>query len=201
MAAATLSVPLADVALREWSTNRGRWQVLTEEGEPVLTLPHNPFSDDRYGVAAIAGDTQWRDYVYSLEVAFTGNTGLDEPDRGWLGVILRAQDTENYELFWFMPHAPEGHNSLAYLSVAHGVVPWWTHAYEHGPRGSVPFIRDRWLPVQFEVRGDSAFIAVGSPPKTVLSVKLTYYLEAGCVGVYCGTRTNGKFRRMRVEHL
>src|SRR3990170_2932710 len=104
-----LLLPMEDSALREWTINRGRWQVLTEEGEPVLALPHNPFSDDRYGVAAIAGDTHWRDYAYSLEVAFTGNTGLEDPSRGWLGVIVRAQDTENYELFWFMPHAPEGH--------------------------------------------------------------------------------------------
>lgn len=201
MAAARLSVPLEDVALREWTINRGQWQVQMDEGEPVLALPHNPFSDDRYGVAAIAGDTQWRDFVYSLEIAFTGNTGLEDPNQGWVGVTIRAQDTENYELFWFMPHAPRGRNSLAYLSVAHGVVPWWTHAYEHGPRGSVLFHPDTWLPAQFQVRGDSASVAVGSPLKTVLSVKLTYYLQAGCVGVYCGTRTNGKFRRMQVRFL
>ncbi|MBI2887898.1 MAG: hypothetical protein HYY02_11900 [Chloroflexi bacterium] len=197
----SLHVPLPDPALQDWTVNRGDWQMQREAGEPVLALPHNTFDDDRYGVAAIAGDTQWRDYLYSLELTFTGNTGLEAADRGWLGIILRAQDTENYELFWFMPHAPGGQGSLAYLAVAHGVVPWWTHAYEQGPRGSVVFEPGRWLPVQCQVLGDTATLAAGSPPQTLLSVKLTYYLEAGCVGVYCGTRTNGSFRKMHVELL
>lgn len=196
-----LLLPLEDPALREWTINRGHWQATMEEGQPVLSLPHNDSADERYGTAAISGDTRWRDYLYSLEVAFTGNTGLEGPNQGWVGVILRVQDTENYELFWFMPHAPEGRNSLAYLSVAHGVVPWWTHAYEHGPRGSVSFVPGRWLPVRFEVRDDLASVWAGTPMTPILSARLTYYLERGCVGVYCGTRTNAKFRRMQVKLL
>jgi hypothetical protein len=191
---------VADERLRVWEANRGDWQAQEESGEAVLALPNNQTLDWRGGTVAVAGDPAWRDYEYGLELCLL--PGADEPGMAWPGVVVRAQDTANYELFWFMPSLEDdASGKVAYLSVAHNVVPWWSNAYVSIPRGRARYSPGEWLPVSVRVEGLQASVRVGNQPDPILSVRLTYYLDGGRVGVYCGSQTSAKFRRMRVDLL
>lgn len=166
----------------------------------MLALPDNDTLDWRGGTVAIAGDPSWRDYEYSLDLCLLSNTG--RPSMAWPGVVVRAQDTENYELFWFMPHVEDGASgNVAYLSVAHNTVPWWADSYANIARGQAPYSRGEWLPISIRVQGLDASVQVRNQPEPILTVRLTYYLDGGRVGVYCGTQTSARFRRMRVHLL
>jgi hypothetical protein len=198
----TLNGKVADEKLRQWTAKRGQWTALEESGEALLALLDNRTTDWRHGTVAIAGNPAWRDYEYSLEFCL-----LAPPEGGtpmaWPGAVFRAQDTENYELLWFMPvtaRAESGGN-VVYLSVAHGLVPWWTDAYVAIPRGNAPYTYGEWLPISIRIRGLEASVHVRGQPDPILTVRLTYYINGGCVGVYCGTQTSAKFRRMKVEPL
>ncbi len=191
---------VAGERLRVWEANRGDWQAEEEDGEAVLALPNNQRLDWRGGTVAIAGDPAWRDYEYSLELCLL--TAGDEPTMAWPGLAVRAQDTDNYELFWFMPHLEDdGSGNVAYLSVAHNMVPWWTDAYVSIPRGQARYSPGEWLPISVRVEGLQASVRVWNRPEPILTVRLTYYLDGGRVGVYCGSQTSAKFRRMRVDLL
>lgn len=89
--------------------------------------------------------------------------------------------------------------TATYVPVAHGMVPWWTEAYETQFHGwaDVPF--DRWIRVRAKVRDRVARIEVNGQP--VLQKTLTYYLDCGRVGVYMGTGTDAAFRNIRVTPL
>ncbi len=65
----------------------------------------------------------------TVDMKFIG-INIDFPGGGWFGFALRAQDLENYEIIWFMPGGTESNNTVAYVPVAHNIVPWWTEAYE-----------------------------------------------------------------------
>lgn len=200
MSRIVLQGKVADERLRVWEANRGDWQAQEEEDEAVLALPKNETLDWRGGTVAVAGDPTWRDYEYSLELCLLAVA--DEHGMAWPGVVVRAQDTANYELFWFVPHLKEdASDNVAYLSVAHNVVPWWTNGYVSIPRGRVQYSPGEWLPVSVRVEGLQVSVRVRNRPDPILAVRLTYYLDGGCVGVYCGTRTSAKFRRMRVDLL
>ncbi len=191
---------IADDRLRVWETNRGDWKAEEEDGEPVLTLPDNRTPDWRGGTVAIAGDRAWSHYEYSLELCLL--PPVDDGAMAWPGVIVHALDTENYELFWFMPHQEDtASGNVAYLSVAHGIVPWWSNAYVSIPRGQAPYTPGEWLPISIRVEGLQASVRVRKRPQPILTVRLSYYLDGGRVGVYCGTQTSAKFRRMRVDLL
>ncbi len=200
MSRTILQGTVADERLRQWETNRGDWQAEEEGGEAVLALPDNRSADWRGGAVAISGDPSWRDYEYSLEMSLLPPRG--EPPMAWPGVIVRAQDTDNYELFWFMPDGEdEAPGNVAYLSVAHNTVPWWTDGYVSIPRGRAPYRPGEWLPISVRVQGLQASVRVRDQPEPVLTVRLTYYLDGGRIGVYCGTGTSARFRRMRVQLL
>ncbi len=191
---------VADEHLRVWKANRGDWQAQEERGEAVLALPNNETLDWREGTVAVAGDPAWRDYEYSLELCLLAGAG--EPGMAWPGVVVRAQDTANYDLFWFTPNLEDdASGNVAYLSVAHNVVPWWSNGYVSIPRGRARYSPGEWLPISVRVEGIEASVRVRNHPEPVLSVRLAYYLDGGCVGVYCGTQTSAKFRRMRVDLL
>ena len=200
MSEVMLKGSLADESLRRWRANRGDWHALVEDGEPVLVLPDNRTGDWRRGTVAIAGDPTWQDYEFSCEL-FVLSPPEGEADGAWPGIVFRAQDTENYELVWLMPRGAEATDNVVGLSVAHGLVPWWTDAYVNNPRGSAPYGRGEWLPVNVRVQGLEASVRVRDTSDPVLTIRLTYYLDGGCIGVYCGTQTSAKFRRFRIQHL
>ncbi|MFQ5980663.1 MAG: hypothetical protein ACE5OZ_21205 [Candidatus Heimdallarchaeota archaeon] len=148
------------------------------------------------GKVALIG-TNKRNYSMQVELRFLGHH-LSQEHAGWFGVVMRAQDLENYELVWFMPNAESG-KTVAYVPVAHGVVPWWTEAYATQEKGTIPIPANNWFQVRIEVTDDNMSLFVED--NLIFSKKLTYYLSDGRPGLYVGTATDAAFKRILIEEL
>lgn len=177
-------------------TNSPLWQIGESESEPILSVTGNEQVNHIGGTVALIGSTR-RNYTMQAEMRFLGHH-LPQQRGGWFGFVMRAQDTQNYELVWFIPNA-EGGKTVAYLAVAHGIVPWWTEAYASQEKGitSVPY--DTWFKARVDVLGNEFTLYVNN--QEVFRKKLTYYLSDGRPGLYVGTATDVAFRRVVVEDL
>lgn len=185
--------------LDEWNleASSNLWSVDESGDEPVLQVTgHVEVEHIRDSQVALI-DFAASDYSIEAEMSFIRNH-LSDPDAGWFGFALRAQDFMNYEVVWFIPGAPRGF-TVAYVPVAHGIVPWYTEAYETQKKGTVPLPRNDWFKARAHVKGDSFSIYVND--EFVFEKKLTYYLETGRPGFFVGTATDAKFRRVSVRPL
>ena len=90
-------------------------------------------------------------------------------------------------------------NTVAYVPVAHGIVPWWTEAYSKQEKGDVFIPQDDWFSARVEVIGDEFAIFVND--HFVFEKKLAYYLKYGRPGLFVGTATDVAFRRIRIEDI
>ncbi len=185
-----------DLSSVDLETNSPLWQVAESEGELILQVVDNKLEDHIGGKVALLGDAK-HNYTMQAEMRFLGHH-LPEERGGWFGFVMRAQDTQNYELVWFMPTAESG-KTAAYLAVAHGVVPWWTEAYATQQKGGPYIPPDTWFQARVDVVGDEFTLQVEG--QTVFAKKLTYYLSEGRPGFYVGTATDAAFRRVAVEGL
>lgn len=173
------------------------WDVDERGEEPVLQLTgHTKVEHIRDSQVALIG-FQGSDYSVEAEMRFLANY-LPDPGAGWFGFALRAQDFLNYEVVWFIPGARRGF-TVAYVPVAHGIVPWWTEAYETQEKGTIPLPRADWFKARADVKGDSFSIFVND--EFVFEKKFTYYLETGRPGFFVGTATDAAFRRVAVRPL
>lgn len=186
------------MGLGAFTCNSPLWQVADLDG-PALAVIGNITPDEEGGKVALFGDPEWTDVAVEAEMRFLAGRMPDNPLRGWFGVALRAQDTENYELFWLMPQQSGQVGAAAYVPVAHGVVPWWTEAYAAQAHGRADVPPDAWIPVRAEVRGRAARLYAGG--ELALEKTLSYYLRRGRAGFYVGTLTDAAFRNIRVVAL
>jgi hypothetical protein len=88
---------------------------------------------------------------------------------------------------------------VAYVPVAHGIVPWWTEAYSTQQKGGPVIPLDDWFEVRVDVVGDEMTVFVNG--SHVFTKKLTYYLDQGRPGFYVGTATDAAFRHVRIQDL
>jgi hypothetical protein len=118
-------------------TNSPLWQICDIDNEPVLQVIGNTptteksgtaayLDEDHVGKVALIGEAR-NNYRMQAEMRFLQFHRAPQKG-GWFGFAIRARDALNYEIVWFMPNAETG-NSVAYVPVAHGIVPWWTEAY------------------------------------------------------------------------
>lgn len=177
-------------------SNSDLWEIKEFEGETILQIVNNNIVDHLSGKVGLINEIQGN-YRMQAEMRFLGHH-LTEGGGGWFGLVMRAQDTNNYELVWFMPNA-ESENTVAYLSVAHGIVPWWTEAYRRQKKGISSIPENDWFRAQIEVRGDEFTLHVDG--REIFKKKLTYYLTEGYPGFYVGTATDAAFRRIKIERL
>lgn len=173
------------------------WSVDETDQEPVLQLLGHVEADHIRNSQIALIDFNESDYALEAEMRFVRNH-LPDPAAGWFGFALRAQDLSNFEVAWFMPGARRGF-TVAYVPVAHGIVPWWTEAYETQEKGTAAIPKDDWFKARAEVKGDSFSIYVNG--EFVFEKKLTYYIESGRPGFFVGTATDAKFRRVSVQPL
>lgn len=180
-------------------TNSPLFKIGDIDGEKALYLKDNEYSgghDDTRGKVALFGDIV-ADFSLRAELKFLGHH-MEMKRAGWFGFAFRAQDTENYELVWFMPNA-EGSDTVAYVPVAHGIVPWWTEAYDVQAKGNPRIPSERWFSTGVDVKGDKFTVTVFEKP--VFAKKVTYYLDRGFCGFYVGTGTDAAIRRVRITEL
>lgn len=177
-------------------TNSDLWEIVDYEGEQVLQIVGNRKIDNVSGKVVLF-DQPRKNYTMSADMRFLGHHLL-EGSGGWFGFAVRARDELNYELVWFMPFA-EKDRSVAYLSVAHGIVPWWTEAYSTQQKGGPSIPVNDWFRARVYVIGDEFSIYVEN--EFVFTKKLTYYLSEGCPGLYVGTATDAMFRQIEIEDL
>ena len=177
-------------------TNSDLWEIVKAEDEMVLQVVGNRAIDHVGGKVALIGEPR-SNYTMSADMRFLGHHLIDG-NGGWFGFVIRARDESNYELVWFMPLAEKG-GSVAYLSVAHGIVPWWTEAYSTQQKGTPRIPSDDWFRARVEVFGDEFSLYVEN--ELVFTKKLTYYLSEGYPGLYVGTATDAMFRRIEIDDL
>ena len=185
--------------------NSPLWEVSQMDGEPVIQLTNNVpttvkigtaayYDEDHAGKVALIGESR-RNYRMQTEMRFLKSY---RENAGWFGFAIRAQDNLNYEIVWFMPKA-EASVSAAYVPVAHGIVPWWTEAYEKQEKGNPHIPVDEWFKASVDVIGDEFTVFVEDKP--VFTKKITYYFGEGRPGFFVGTVTDAAFRRIRIEDL
>jgi hypothetical protein len=187
---------LIDLAKVTLETNSALWQLAESDGQSVLQVLDNRQEDHIGGKVALIGDPR-HNYTMQAEIRFVRHY-LPQDRAGWFGFVLRAQDTDNYELVWFMPGAKHG-ETAAYLAVAHGVVPWWTEAYASQEKAGPAIPLDRWFRARVDVVEDEFSLYVED--QAVFRKKLTYYLADGRPGFYVGTATDAAFRRVAIDDL
>ncbi len=187
---------LINLAAANLETNSPLWHIAELEGELVLQVLNNRHEDHIGGRVALVGGPR-HNYTMQAEMRFWRHH-LPQDRAGWFGFVLRAQDTDNYELVWFMPGAAYG-KTAAYLAVAHGVVPWWTEAYASQEKAGPAIPLDRWFQASIDVQEDEFTLYVEG--QTVFRKKLTYYRTVGRPGFYVGTCTDAAFRRVAIDDL
>ncbi|UCB43386.1 MAG: hypothetical protein JSV77_01695 [Dehalococcoidales bacterium] len=188
-------------------TNSPLWQISDLENGPVLQVLGNTpttkktgteayLDEDHVGKVALIGETR-HNYRMQAEMRFL-KYHRSPQNGGWFGFAIRAQDVLNYEIVWFMPNAETG-NTVAYVPVAHGVVPWWTEAYASQKKGDPHIPINSWFQACVDVVDDEFTVYVENQP--VFTKKITYYLKEGCPGFFVGTATDAAFRRIVIEDL
>jgi len=197
-------IDLHTVALE---TNSPLWSISKLEEEQVLRVTGNLattqqtgtaayLDEDHVGKVALIGQGK-RNYRMQAEMRFLGHHH-PRASAGWFGFAIRAQDALNYEIVWFMPNAETG-STVAYVPVAHGIVPWWTEAYANQEKGNPYIPTDSWFRARVDVSGDEFTVYVDDKP--VFTKKITYYLSEGRPGLFVGTTTDAMFRRIVIEDL
>jgi hypothetical protein len=188
--------------------NSDLFKIDTIDNEQVLTLTGNTYNqeideftekkkdDSRGGKVVLFGD-KLKDYSMIVDMKFLGFHVENFPSGGWFGFALRAQDLENYEIVWFMPGGGGESNTVAYVPVAHGVVPWWTEAYDKQEKGNVALPKNNWFTARVDVKRDEFSIYVDD--QFVFKKKMTYYLTSGKPGLFVGTASDVAFRRIKIE--
>jgi hypothetical protein len=176
--------------------NDDLWQIEEAEGETILRIVENMSQDYIHGKVALFRQ-RLKNYRMRAEMRFLGHH-MSEGSGGWFGFAIRAQDTENYELVWFMPTA-ENNRTVAYVPVAHGIVPWWAEAYSTQQKGAAAIPVNDWFQAQVEAKDDDFTIYVAG--KKVFTKRFSYYLDEGQPGFYVGTATDAAFRRVEIESL
>lgn len=186
----------SELSQSKLQTNSALWDIADYQGEEILQVVGNHQVDHVSGKTALFGEPR-RNYTMSADMRFLGHHLL-KGSGGWFGFAVRARDQLNYELVWFMPLA-EKDSSVAYLPVAHGIVPWWTEAYATQQKGGPAIPANDWFRARVDVIGDELSIYVEN--EFVFRKKLTYYLCEGYPGLYVGTATDAAFRRIEIEDL
>lgn len=188
-------------------TNSPLWSLSELEGEQVLQVIGNIsttnqtgtaayLDEDHIGKVALIGEVK-HNYSMQSEMRFLGHHH-SQKRAGWFGFAIRAQDLLNYEIVWFMPNAEAG-NTVAYVPVAHGIVPWWTEAYANQEKGAAYIPAGSWFRARVEVVNDEFTVYVEDQP--VFTKKITYYFSKGRPGFFVGTATDAVFRRVVIEDL
>jgi len=165
--------------------------------ETALSLEDVPFDSDRWHVEAsesrvethlgrtslfVRDGTAWvedaafTDGVVEFDIAFTGA-------RGFMGILWRLRDSEEYEEFYVRPHQSGNPDASQYTPCFFGLTCWQLY---HGPGYAAPieYRNDAWNKVRVVVSGDQAEVFVDDMNRPALFIPaLKRERRAGRVGL------------------
>jgi hypothetical protein len=196
--------------LTDTSSNTREFRTEYSGGELRFSIRNNtndrafdPFTGmnrgDARGSKVLLFNKEYQDFAFSVDMKLLQCHLPGFQNGGWLGLALRAQDLENYELVWFTPDAAQDFLTAAYIPVAHGICPWWTEAYEQQKKAKAQIsIRD-WFRVSAIVHGRTMQVYINE--QFMFEKKLSYYLVSGKAGMFVGTATDAAFRNPSIIPL
>ena len=131
------------------------------------------------GFAPVLSDVELEDGSIEVDLAVG-------PERGFHGVVWRAQDTENYESFFVRPHQVGNPDAIQYTPVRNDISSWQLY---HGPGFWAPisFPLDEWFRIRVVFAGRGAEVYVADLDEPALEIgELKMPARAGLVGLLVG---------------
>jgi hypothetical protein len=153
-----------------WTWEAGAPVATEHLGRPCVAL------QDTTGVFA---DAAFEDGVVEVELAVG-------PERGFHGVVWRAEDDQSLEAFYVRPHQVGNPDAVQYTPFFHGVGGFQLY---HGPGywAPVEFPLDEWFTIRVVFGGARAEVYVADLEKPALAIgELKRAPAAGKVGVLTG---------------
>ncbi|HET7291648.1 MAG TPA: hypothetical protein VFM88_04420 [Vicinamibacteria bacterium] len=140
---------------------------------------------------ALVKGASFTDGVIEFDMAFG-------PERGFMGAVWRAEDSENCENFYIRPHQSGNPDANQYQPVFNGVAAWQLY---HGERYGAPtrYAFDQWVHFKIVVSGKSAEFYIDDMDKPVLRVEQKREIQAGTVGLSVGNFAGAYFSNFRFE--
>jgi hypothetical protein len=114
-----------------WEIRAGESRVVEHLGRRSLVL--------KSGLAVVK-DSQFTDGIIEFDMAVSG-------DRGFMGVVWRVQDFENYEEFYIRPHQSGNPDANQYQPVFNGLAAWQLYHGE-GYGAAVKYEFNQWTHVK-----------------------------------------------------
>lgn len=114
------------------------------------------------GGQAIVKDSQFTDSIIEYAVAFG-------PQPGFIGVMWRLQDAQNYEEFYMRPHQSGNPDAMQYTPVLHGLASWQLY-YGEGYSVPMTYAFNSWIPVKIVVAGQQAEVYVNDMHQPALVI-------------------------------
>lgn len=154
-----------------------RWDIQAKESKVVDYLGRK--SLQLKGGLAILKDSRFTNGSIEFDIAFS-------QERGFMGVVWRVQDFENYEEFYFRPHQSGNPDANQYQPVFNGVAAWQLY---YGEEYSAPIKYDfnRWIHVKVLVSGKNAEVYISDMNTPALFINdLKRDISFGHVGLSVG---------------
>ncbi len=130
------------------------------------------------GIASVK-DSKFTDGVIEFDIAMTG-------ERGFMGVVWRMQDTDNYEEFYLRPHQSGNPDANQYQGVFNGVAAWQLY-YGEEYSAPVKYAFNEWIHIKIAVAGNNAEIYINDMQTPALFVnELKRETKQGRVGLSVG---------------
>lgn len=128
------------------------------------------------GGLAIIKDSEFTDGIIEYDVA------LDQ-ERGFMGVVWRLQDLENYEKFYMRSHQSGNPDANQYTPVFNDVSGWQLY-YGEGHSAPVTYTFNQWIHVKIVISGKNAEIYIQDMEQPALFVnELKRDIKSGQVGL------------------
>lgn len=168
-----------------------RWAIAGEThrieehlGRPALFL---------HGATATLGDVSLADGVLEVDVAFAR-------ERGFSGVLWRAQGPGEHEEFYVRPHQSGNPDANQYTPSFHGLTAWQLY---YGPSYASPTVYrfDAWQRLKVVFEGGRAAVYLDSTEPILIVPELKRTPQAGSVGVFASSFAPAWFSGFRVRLL
>ena len=158
------SIPIDD---ERWQIDAVEYEIVDHLGQQALKIK---------GGAAMLPDINILNGSIEFDIAIS-------PERGFAGLIFRAQEAANYEHFYIRPHQSGNPDANQYTPVFNGVSAWQLY---HGGGYSAPveYRYNEWMHIRIIFAGKQAKVYIDSD-EPVLHIKdLKRIEEGGGIGLH-----------------